>query len=162
MFHKHKKLISLKCCAQICIHPLSEHFSFAKIIHPLDRCGISIIWLNSMIITQVHLVLCWTIKDHCKMCICHTTQCHRCLKLREHAIVMLTCRMSTRAVAKEFNVYFSNINLQHLFVFENLAVRPTGLNRRPRLLRHVGERFADVNVVNSASPVVVGLWYGQA
>jgi hypothetical protein len=36
---------------------VSEHFFFAKIIHPPDRCGISRIWWNSMIITQVHLVL---------------------------------------------------------------------------------------------------------
>jgi hypothetical protein len=31
--------------------PVSEHFSFAKIIHPLDRCGISRSWLNSMLIS---------------------------------------------------------------------------------------------------------------
>uniref|UniRef100_A0A674AX61 Phosphoinositide phospholipase C n=1 Tax=Salmo trutta TaxID=8032 RepID=A0A674AX61_SALTR len=42
------------------------HFSFAKIIHPPDRCGISRSRLNSMIITQVHLVL-ETLKG-CKMC----------------------------------------------------------------------------------------------
>ena len=46
---------------------VSEHFSLAKIIHPPDRCGISRSWLNSMIITQVHLVL-GTIKWHSKMC----------------------------------------------------------------------------------------------
>ena len=44
--------------------PVSEPFSFAKIIHPPDRCGIA---RNSMIITQVHLVL-GTIKGHFKMC----------------------------------------------------------------------------------------------
>ena len=37
--------------------PVCEYFSFANIIHPHDRCGISRSWLNSMIITQVHLVL---------------------------------------------------------------------------------------------------------
>ena len=42
---------------KMCYIPFSEHFSFAKIFHPLDRCGISISWLNSMVITQVHLVL---------------------------------------------------------------------------------------------------------
>ena len=41
-----------------CVYiPVCEHLSFAKIIHPPDRCGISKRWLNSMIITQVHLVL---------------------------------------------------------------------------------------------------------
>ena len=47
--------------------PVSEHFSFNKIIHPPDRCGISRSWLNSMIIIQVHLVL-GKIKGHSKMC----------------------------------------------------------------------------------------------
>jgi hypothetical protein len=45
----------------------SDYFSFAKTIHPPDRCGISRSLLNSMIITQVHLVL-GTIKGHSKMC----------------------------------------------------------------------------------------------
>ena len=44
--------------------PVIEHFSFAKRIHPPDRCGI---WFNSMIITHVHLVL-GTIKGQSKMC----------------------------------------------------------------------------------------------
>ena len=47
--------------------PVSEHFSFANIIHPPDRCDISKSCLNSIIITQVHLVL-GTIKGHSKMC----------------------------------------------------------------------------------------------
>jgi hypothetical protein len=37
--------------------PFSEHFSFAKIIHIPGRCCISRSWLNSMVITHVHLVL---------------------------------------------------------------------------------------------------------
>ena len=41
---------------QLVYLPVSEHFSFAKIIHSPDRCGISRSWLNTMIITQVHLV----------------------------------------------------------------------------------------------------------
>jgi hypothetical protein len=41
--------------------------TFAKIIHPPDICGQSRSWLNSMIITQVHL-LPGTIKGHSKMC----------------------------------------------------------------------------------------------
>jgi hypothetical protein len=85
--------------------PVSEHFSFAKIIHPLDSCGISRSWLNSMIITQVHLVL-GTMKGH-------TTQCHRYLKFWRSAIGMLTARMSTRAVARELNVNFSTISRIH-------------------------------------------------
>ena len=43
--------------------------------------------------------------------------------LRERAVDMLTAGMSTRAVAREFDV---NIYTIHV-VLENLAVRPTGL-----------------------------------
>ena len=46
--------------------PVSEHFSFAKIRHPPDRCHISRSWL-SVVIAQVHHVL-GTIKGHSKMC----------------------------------------------------------------------------------------------
>ncbi len=46
---------------------VSEIFSFAEIIHPPDRCGISRCWLDSMIIAQVCLRLA-TIKGHSKMC----------------------------------------------------------------------------------------------
>ena len=47
--------------------PVSDHFSYANIIHPPDRWSISRSWLNSMIITQVHLVLV-AIKGSSKMC----------------------------------------------------------------------------------------------
>jgi transposase len=43
--------------------------------------------------------------------------------LRECAIGMLTAGMSTRVVARQFNVNFST----SYFVLENLAVCPTGL-----------------------------------
>ena len=49
------------------------------------------------------------------------TQCQRCLKLREFVIGMLTAGMSTRAVAREFNIHFSTIS-----ILENLAVPTTG------------------------------------
>ena len=65
IFHTHKNIISLKLWAQS-FTSVSEHFSFAKIIHPPDRCGISRSWLNSMIITQVNLVL-GEINGHSKM-----------------------------------------------------------------------------------------------
>jgi hypothetical protein len=52
--------------------PVCEHFSFSKIFHPPDRCGISRSWLNSTIITQVHLVL-GTIKAHSKIVLSHNT-----------------------------------------------------------------------------------------
>ncbi len=45
---------------EICV---SEHLSFAEIIHPPHRCGISRCWLDSMIIAQVCLRLA-TIKGH--------------------------------------------------------------------------------------------------
>ncbi len=48
----------------ICV---SEHFSFAEIIHPPHRCGISRCWWDSMIIAQVCLRLA-TIKGLSKMC----------------------------------------------------------------------------------------------
>ena len=51
-----------------CVYILvSRHFSIAKIIHSLDRCGISRSSLNRMIITQLHLVQ-GTIKGNSKMC----------------------------------------------------------------------------------------------
>ncbi len=46
---------------------VSEHFSFAKIIHPPHSCGISRCWLDSMIIAQVCRRLA-TRKGHSKMC----------------------------------------------------------------------------------------------
>ena len=62
-----KSLFCLHFVHKFVYIPVSEHFSFAKMIHPPDRCGISRSWLNSMITTQVHLVL-GTIKSHSKMC----------------------------------------------------------------------------------------------
>ncbi len=62
----------------------------------------------------------------------HTSQCHRCHKiLRERAIGMLTAGMSTRAVAREFNVHFSTIShLQRRFrEFSSTSNRPH--NHRP-------------------------------
>jgi hypothetical protein len=62
IFHMHKRLNS-NILQKFVYIPVSEHFFFAKIIHPPDWCGISKSRLNSMIITQVHLVL-WTVKGH--------------------------------------------------------------------------------------------------
>ncbi len=55
------------------------------------------------------------------------------LVLREHAIGMLTAGMSTRAVAREFNVHFSTISrLQRSFrEFGSTSNRPH--NHRPRV-----------------------------
>jgi hypothetical protein len=79
MFHTDKKRISFKfICTNLFYVPVSEHLSFAKIIHPADRCGITKIWLNSMIITQVHLVL-GKIKCYLNVQFCHTTHSHYCL-----------------------------------------------------------------------------------
>ena len=114
-------------CFQIHV---SENFSFAKIIHPPDRCGISRSWLNSMTITQVHFVQ-GTIKHHSKMGSFVTTQCHRVL--REHAIGMLIAGMSTRAVARKCNVNYSTVScLQHHFrEFVSTSNQPH--NHRPRM-----------------------------
>ena len=82
-----------------------------------------------------------------KCAVCHITQ-----VLRKRAIGMLTAGMSTRAVAREFNVTFSTISrLQHCFgEFGSTSNRPH--NRRPHAWRHVGEQFADVNFVNRVPP----------
>jgi hypothetical protein len=69
--------------------------------------------------------------------------------LREHSIGMLTAGMSTRAVVRQFNVYFSTIShLQRCFrEFVSMPNRPH--NRRPRVttsalhiyLLHVWDRL---------------------
>ena len=98
---------------------VSEHFSFAKIIHPTDRCGISRSWLNSRIITQVHFVL-GTIKGHSKV-------------LREQAIGMLTAVMSARAVVREFKANFSTISRLQCCFREFGSSSNLPHNRRPRV-----------------------------
>ena len=66
----------------------------------------------------------------------------------ESAIGMLTAGITTRAVDREFHVHFSTISrLQHRFrEFGNTSNLPD--NRRPSVWHRVGERFADVFVVN--------------
>ena len=118
-------------CTHLFIFLVSEHF-YIFIIYPPDRCGISRSRSNSMIITQVHLVL-GTRQCHSKMCSSLPTQCHKCLKLRERAIGMLTAGMSTRAVARKSNGNFSIISrLQRRFI--------------EFVRRCVGKRFANVNI----------------
>jgi hypothetical protein len=60
-------------------------------------------------------------------------------------ICMLTAGMPTRAVARELNGDFSTISHQRHF-----REFGTTSNRRQRVWCRVGERFADVDVVNSA------------
>jgi hypothetical protein len=65
--------------------------------------------------------------------------------LRDRAIGMQTAGLSTRAVARELNVNFSTIShLQH--DFREFGNWPH--SRRSGVWPLVGERFADVNVVN--------------
>jgi hypothetical protein len=87
----HKKLISQILSTNL-VTPLLVDIS------PPDRCGTSRSRLNSMIITQAHLVL-GTIKRN--------TMPQMSQVLRERAIGMLTAGMSTRAVARELNANFS-------------------------------------------------------
>ena len=98
--------------------------SFVKIIYPPDRCGISRSWLNSVIITQVHLVL-GTKFHSCR----HTTMPKMSQVLRERVIGMLTTGMCTRAFAREF--YHNTISrLQRCFgKFGSTFNRPH--NHRP-------------------------------
>ena len=65
--------------------------------------------------------------------------------LMEHAIDTLTAGMSTRAVTRKCHVHFFTIRCSFR-EFGSTSNRPH--NRRPCVWRRVGERFADVNVVN--------------
>jgi hypothetical protein len=104
--------------------PVSEHFSFAKIIHPPDMCGISRHWLKSIIITRVHHVL-GTIKATLKcVVLSHNTMPQMSQVLREHVIGILTAGMS-RAVAIEVNVHFSTISRSMSNRPENCRTRVT-------------------------------------
>jgi hypothetical protein len=72
---------------------------------------------------------------------------------------MLTAGISTKAVAREFNVNFSS-NV----ILENLAVRPMGLTTADHVYGFVRERFADniVNIVPHGGVMVwAGISYGQ-
>ena len=87
--------------------------------------------------------------------------------LKERAIGMLTAGMSTRAVAKEFNVHCSTIcRLQRRCrEFGSTFHRPH--YRRPCVWCHVGVQFAVVKVVNTVPHggcgvmVRAGISYGQ-
>ena len=87
--------------------------------------------------------------------------------LRERAIGMLTAGMSNKDVARELNVHFSTMNClqRHFREFGRRSNQPH--NRRPRVWRCVGERFADVSVVNrlphggGGVMVWTGISYGQ-
>ena len=145
MFHMQKSLFLSKVEHKFVYIPVHEYFFFAKIIHPPDRCGISRSWLNSMIITQVHLVL-GTIKGNSKMCSCVTE--HNATDISSwgsFSIGMLTAGMSTSAVARELNVHFSTIShLQcHFRIFGSTSNRPH--NCSLHAWRCVGKLFADVS-----------------
>jgi hypothetical protein len=57
MFHTKQKAYLSYCVLKFVYIPVIEHVSFASIIHSPDKCGISRNRLNSMIFTQVHLVV---------------------------------------------------------------------------------------------------------
>ena len=80
--------------------PVSEHFSFVKIIHPSDSCGISRSWLSS--------TLCWGQEKATLKCAVssHNTMPQMSQVLRECTIGMLTAGMSTRHFCSEWNVSF--------------------------------------------------------
>ena len=115
-----------------CVYiPVSKHFSFSKIIHPFYRCGISRSWLNSMIITQLHLVL-GTIKDHSKL-YSFVTQHNATDVLKERAIGMLTarkCHVNFSTIShlqRSFREFGSTSNLPHnRRPCVNMTVQPAG------------------------------------
>ena len=74
----------------------------------------------------------------------HNTMPQMSQVLRERAIGILTAGMSTRDVARELNVYLSTISHLQCHFREFGSTSNWLHNSRPR----VGERLADVNVVN--------------
>jgi hypothetical protein len=143
------KLISQMLCTN-CTHLLTS--LLVSIIHPPDRCGISINWLNSMIITQVYLVL-GKIKGHSKMCNCVTQ--HNATDVWSWGGAQLAwwlqeCppELLTDNLIREFG---STSNRPH--------------NHRPvSVWRHVGELFADVNITplpSWSTMIWAGISYGQ-
>ena len=103
-----------------CVYiPVSEHFSFAKITQHDHYTGAPCAGRT---------------KKTLKVC-------HRCLKLREHSIGMLTAGMSTRAVARELNVNFSTS-----VVLENLEVRPTADHASDNVVNRVPHGSGEVMV----------------
>ena len=166
IFHGKKSLILSNFGHKFVNIPVIEDFSFAKLIRPPDRCGISRSWFNSMLITQVHIVV-GTIKGHSKMC-SFVTQRHSCLKLRQRAIGVLTVGMSIRAGARECNVNLSSISRLQRCFREFGSTSKQLHNRRPLVCRHMGEQFADVDDVNTVPyggggvMVWAGISYGQS
>jgi hypothetical protein len=132
--------------------PVSKRFSFAKIINPPNRCGISSTWFNSMLITQVHLVL-RTIKSHSNVQFCHTTQCHRCLKFKFWGSVQFAFWL------EEFQSEL--LNVQCLFI--ELAVRLTGLTAADHVCDVVwASGLLRSRLWTECPMLAVGLWYGKA
>ena len=98
--------------------PVSEHFSFAKITHPPDRCGISRSWLNSIIITQLHFIL-GTIKGYSKMCRFVTqhnvtdTSVALCCVTKLHILVAFRFP-STRCTCRMIMLFSQILDMPHL------------------------------------------------
>ena len=109
----HTKSLFLSNCVHKFVYiPVSERFSFAKIIHPPVSCGISINWWLHMIITQVHLML-GTIKGCSKICSFVT---------QHNATDLSSFDRACNWQADCRNVHFSTIS-----VLVNLAVCTAGL-----------------------------------
>jgi hypothetical protein len=118
-----QKSLFLSNCVHKCIYvPGNEHFSFAKIIHATDRCGISRSWLNRMIITKVHLVL-GTIKGHSKMC----------SFVIQHNATKFWGRVQLTFWLQEFHVHFFTISHLQLRFREFGSTSNQPHNRRPRV-----------------------------
>ena len=121
-------IISLKFLHKFVYIPVSEHFSFAKIVHPPDRCGTSRSWLNSVIITQLVL---GTIKGHSKIC-SFVTQLNATDVSRFEGAWNWHADCNCRGVARECDVHFPTINHLQCCFREFVSTSNCPYNRRPR------------------------------
>jgi hypothetical protein len=109
---------------------VSEHFPFAKIIHPPDRCGISRSLLNSMIITQVL----GTIKDHSIICNFFTQYNATDVSSLEGACNWhADCRDIHQSCCQRIECYFSTISRCQIHFRDFGSTSNRAHNRRPRV-----------------------------
>ena len=111
------KKVSLKCCAQICLHPCQWAFLLCQ-----DNPSTWQVWYIKWLIKQHDHYTCAPCAGENKRplkcaVLSHNKMPQMSQVLRERAIGVLTAGMSTRAVAREFKAQFSTIShLQCRFI----------------------------------------------